>query len=114
MSEGKEDWFPIMTELCKVSDGGSALGLGIAAAETLASERVLQVLEPIFGLEVLCHNDASVGVDFQAAVKIIVERRRAVSGLRSRGLTQKRLRCLSMLDDLEKEMKASKERGDIK
>ncbi len=115
MANGEQEWLEIMIELYKGSDGGAALDLGIVAAEALAAEpeRVLEVLEPVFGFEILCLNESSVGVDFQAAVQKIKTRRLAVSGVRDLKLSKQRARCLTMLESLEQEIRSAKARGDM-
>jgi len=115
MAQGEQEWLALVIELYKVADGGAALDLGIVSAEALATapKRVLEMLEPVVGLDTLCQNDASVGLDFQVAVRKIGARRSAVTGIRDVKLAEKRLRCLTMLETLEKDIRAAKDRGDM-
>jgi hypothetical protein len=115
MFKGEEAWLENVIDLYKVSDGGAALDLEIVSAEALvaAPKRVLVMLEPVVGLEGLCGNIMTVGTDFQAALQKIEARRAAVRGIHDRKLADKRLACLKMLDSLEVEVRAAKERGDM-
>ncbi len=104
MATGKQAWLKLLVEFYKVSDGGAALDLQLVAADVVqkAPAAALESLVPTFTLEILCGNENSIGETLEEAQKIIGKRRLAVVKLTDPKIEERKVRCLALLDELEK------------
>jgi hypothetical protein len=104
ISSGNRAWLQVAADLRKGSDAGASGELELAAADALkrAPDAALEILEPEFTLEILCGNEESLADTLKESLQIIDARRKAVSGVKEKKLQEKRNKCLTLLDNLEK------------
>lgn len=111
IASGNREWLQVAALLHNGSDAGSSEELELAAADALRQNAggVLEILEAEFTAETLCGNEESLADTLDRSLAIISERRKAVSAVKAKTLQQRREKCLSLLDDLERLVK---ENGD--